>query len=164
MQQIGLFVDVSNLYHWINKKFNGRKLSYLKLLETVQGEDIVFRAFAYGLQLERESSGFITCIKHYGYDAKYKKPKTYEEDGIIKKKRTSWDVGITCDVARLVHKLDVVVIASSNGDLAPLVELVKEKGVKCIVYGCAISKELKVAADSFVEIDESLLEDRQEAE
>jgi uncharacterized LabA/DUF88 family protein len=163
MQQVGLFVDVSNLYHWINKKFNGRKLSYLKLLEHARGDDIIFRAFAYGFQLENESARFITCIGHFGYEPKYKKPKTYEVQGIVRQKKSSWDVGITCDVARLVHKLDVVVIASSSGDLTPLVEYIKERGVKCIVYGCGISKELKAAADAYVEITEDLLEDKQEA-
>lgn len=161
MGSVGVFVDIGNLYHCTNKKFGGRKLDYKKYLDSVVGEnDIIYRAIAYGIQVKDEASKFISCLRHYGYETKYRKPKVYKSEEKEVLRRVPWGVGIAMDVVRIVsnNKLDVVVLGSSEPELVDLVDWVKERGVKCIVASCGIPRELREAADLYVEIAEVLLE------
>lgn len=171
---VGVFADVSNLYYCIGKKFSGRKLAYDKYLKQAVGTHELYRAFAYGAQLNDEAVNFITCLRHFGYDTKYKKPKQYVAPSVAPNcpkcgeilpaekreiRKADWDVGIAMDVVRLIDRLDIVVIGSADGDLSPLVEWIKEKGRRCVVLACGISRDLKNVADHWTEIDEPLLED-----
>lgn len=160
MKTIGIFADVSNLYYCTGKRFPGRKLNYAKLKEVALGEDVLYRAFAYGLQLKDEATKFITCLKHFGFEPKYKTPRTFIKNENLEVRRTSWNVGITLDISRILtnNKLDVVVICSADSELVELVEYIKERGVKCVVIACGISKELKEIADQWIEITEDFLE------
>jgi uncharacterized LabA/DUF88 family protein len=161
LKMIGLFADVSNLYYCISRRFPNQKLDYQKYLELAAGDDTVYRAFAYGIQLKDEATKFITCLKHYGFEAKYKNPRLSNQKEY---KRTSWNVGIGMDVVRIIDKLDVVVIGSADAELAPLVELIKERGRRCHILACGISKELKTVADQYTEINESILKSATEPE
>jgi len=78
INRIGLFVDVSNLYYCILKRFNNRKLDYAKYMAAVKGKNNVYRAFAYGAQLDNEADLFINRLQEFGYFPKYKKPKQFE--------------------------------------------------------------------------------------
>jgi uncharacterized LabA/DUF88 family protein len=169
MNSIGVFADVGNLYHCVNKKYGGRKLDYKKYLESVVPDgDILYRAMAYGIQVKDEAAKFISCLRHYGFETKYRRPKIYRngEDGQETLRRIPWGVGIAMDVVRIVsnNKLDVVVIGSSEPELIDLVEWVKERGVKCIVASCGIPREIREASDLWVEIPEDLLEETTPAE
>ena len=157
---LALFCDVSNLYYCINKKFPNRKLDYEKYLKFNEDENILWRAIAYGLQLNKEANSFINCLKHFGYEPKYKKPRKYTdpETEQIKLKRISWNVGIALDVVRYHEKLDIVVLGSSDPELVDLIVWVKDQGIKCKVVSCGISKELKDVADEWIEITEEFLE------
>lgn len=157
---IALFADVGNLYYCVGKKFDSRKLDYAKYLKAVVGEDTLYRAFAYGTQLNDEAVRFITCLKHVGFEPKYKKPRP--ADSAKEGKRVDWNVGISMDVVRLIDRVDTVVLGSAEAGLVPLVEWVKEKGVRCHVRACGISRELKDAADEYVELEEDLLESKAE--
>lgn len=161
MRSIGVFVDVGNLYHCVNKKFEGRKLDYKKYLENViTDDDILYRAIAYGIQVKDEANKFISCLKHYGFEAKYRRPKIHKVDDKEVIRRIPWGVGIALDVVRIVsnNKLDVVVIGSSEPELVDLVEWVKERGVKCVVASCGIPREIREASDSWIELSENFLE------
>ena len=155
---IGLFADVSNLYYCVKKRFKDRKLDYSKFHDAVQNEQTMYRAYAYGLQVNNEAVKFITCLKHLGFDPRYRTPRTFEKDGKIEIKKTSWNVGIAMDVVRIIDKLDIVILGSSDADLAPLVCWIKERGVRCEIFACGISKELRDVADKWTEIEENLLE------
>src|SRR5436190_2371492 len=163
---VGVFVDVSNLYYCIGKKYR-RKLNYEKYLkQAINGQEL-YRAFAYGAQLNDKAVDFITCLRHYGYDPKYKKPKQYFTTNTLQtcpncnvklttdkkeNRKADWDVGIAMDVVRIIDRLDTVVIGSADGDLVSLVEWVKEKGRLCTVLACGISRDLKDVVDHWEEI------------
>lgn len=167
MNSVGVFVDVGNLYHCVNKKFNGKKLDYKKYLEGVVPEgDILYRGMAYGVQVKDEAVKFISCLRHYGYEPKYRRPKTYRSGEKETLRRIPWGVGISMDVVRIVsnNKLDVVVLGSSEPELIDLCEWVKERGVKCVVVSCGIPKEIREAADIWTEIPESFLEETDSTE
>ena len=154
MKRVGLFMDVSNLYHTIGKKFS-RKLHYRKYMDFVADLGEIQQAVAYGAQVSNEATKFITCLKEIGYMTKYKAPKAFA-DGSMK---ANWDVGITVDVITMLDKLDLVVLGSADGDFSDLVAYVQARGVSCVVLACNISYELKDIATKCIEIPESLLED-----
>lgn len=149
----GLFVDTSNLYYCIGKHFDKKKLDYKKYLENITKSDKIElqRAIAYGSQIENTAGGFINCLKHIGFETKYRRVK----DGAL---RVNWNVGITIDVIQMIEKLDLVILGSADGELIPLVEYITKRGVRCEILACGINKDLKTAATRFIEIGEELLE------
>jgi uncharacterized LabA/DUF88 family protein len=158
MKSLGVFVDVNNIYSCVNKRFEARKLDYQKYLSKtlsiLPGSDYgLYRAFAYGTQLQDEASVFINALRHYGFEPKYRTPKHFD-------RKVDWNVGISMDVVRVMDKLDIVVLGSSNADLVPLIDWTKERGILCIVHACNIPKALRDSADRWIEITEDLLEDR----
>ena len=102
---------------------------------------------AYGVQVKDEAVKFISCLRHYGYEPKYRRPKTYRNGEKETLRRIPWGVGISMDVVRIVsnNKLDVVVLGSSEPELIDLCEWIKERGVKCVVVSCGIPKETRDA-------------------
>lgn len=166
MKSIGIFVDVSNLYYCVGKKFDGKKLDYGKYTSAVTGpDDIVYRTIAYGMQIDTEATKFIACLKHLGFETKYKKPRVHQTtEGKAEVRRVPWNVGIAMDIVRIVsnNKLDEVIIGSADPELASLVEWIKERGIRCKILACGISKELKEVADEWKEITEELIENRDE--
>lgn len=165
MTNIAVFADISNLYYCIGRKFEGRKLDYEKLIEKVSELGTIQRAFAYGTQINTEASNFISCLRKLGWTTKYKQPKMSDAPGEERKviRKADWDVGIAMDAVRMADKVGVIVLCSSNPDLVPLVEWIKEQGIRCIILACGISRELKEVADQFSEIDSDLLEPLRDA-
>jgi len=162
-KRIGVFVDVSNLYYCISKKFDKRKLDYRKYMKFIQDFGSISHAIAYGAQLKNEAVGFIHCLKQIGFEPKYKSPKDYHNKDNFKRK-ADWDVGIAIDVVRMIDHLDMVILGTADGDLTPLVEWVKERGVEIVVLSCGISRELKDVANKYIEIPESMLEDARDVQ
>jgi len=156
-KRIGVFVDISNLYYCIGKKFDNRKLDYGNYLAFIKDMGDVQHAIAYGAQMGNEATGFIHCLRQLGFDPKYKTPKNYHNKTNFKRK-ADWDVGIAMDIVRMIDRLDLIILGTADGDLTPLVEWAKERGVDVIILACGISRELKDAATKYIEIPESMLE------
>lgn len=157
LRRLGIFVDVSNLYYCVGKKWEGRKLNYEKYLEVAQGDSIRIRATAYGAQIADEAANFISALKHFGYETKYQQPKISRGSEGEKIRKADWDVGIAMDVVRIVHRLDVVVLGTADPDMVPLVKYIQEKGTVARIIACGINRELKDVADSFLEVNEDML-------
>jgi len=158
---VGVFVDVGNLYHCVSKKFDGAKLNYKMYLDNVVSDgDIIYNATAYGVQVKDEAAKFIACLRHFGYEPKYRRPRIFQSQGRDQVRRIPWSVGISMDIVRIVssNKLDTVVLGSSEPEFVDLVNWVKERGVRCIVASCGIPKTIREAANDHIEITESYLE------
>jgi uncharacterized LabA/DUF88 family protein len=160
-KQIGVFIDVSNLYYCINKKYKGRKLNYKKYLEYIQGLGDVAIANAYGAQVKNQAAGFIHMLKQIGFTPKYQTPKSFTEHGQIIKK-ADYDVKIAVDILEAAENLDMVVLGSADSDFIPLVLKLKEKQKRVIIFACKISGDFKTIGECCVEIPESLLEKKDE--
>lgn len=159
MRNVGVFADISNLYHCVGKKFPNRKLDYSKLRDLIVGDDILFRAIAYGVQTHNEASKFIEKLRRFGYEPKYKQVRVIQNgDEEPKYIKTNWNVGMTLDVMLMLDKLDVAILCSSDPELVPLVEFIKARGLKCVVASAGISRDLRIAASSYIELDDSVLE------
>ena len=152
-RKIGIFVDVSNIYYCINKKFGtSNKLDYKKFYDYVKSFGEIQQATAYGLQSRHQAIPFIACLKDTGFNTKYMEPDA--------KKRNSWNVGIAIDIVQSIDKLDMIILSSSDNNLQPAVSWALNKGVDVIVLATGISRELKDSASRFIEIPESMLEER----
>ena len=157
-KRIGVFVDVSNLYYCISKKFQDRKLDYAKYWDFIKELGDIQQAIAYGAQVNNEASNFIYCLKQVGFLTKYKSPKSYSHQANFKRK-ADWDVGIAIDIVNMIDRFDMIILGTADGDLVPAVEWAQQRGVDVVVFACGISRDLKNIARQFIEIPESLLEE-----
>lgn len=160
MKRIGVFVDVSNLYYCIGKKYDYRKLDYRKYLDFIGDLGEIVKSIAYGSQMSDEAIGFIHCLEKVGFQTKFKPVKTYSPDS---RRKADWDVGIAMDIVRMVDRFDMLILGTADGDLEPVVKWATEQGVDVIVLACGVSRELKTRATKYIEIPESLLEPANEA-
>lgn len=162
---VAVFADVSNLYHSIDRKFLGRKLDFCKLIERAGEFGTVVRAFAYGSQVAQEAETFIGLLRNFGWTPKFKQPRMSEVQGESKKviRRAEWDVGIAMDAVRMSKKVQVAVLCSSDTDLIPLLDWLKDEGVICVVLACGVPRELRERADKCFEIDDLLFDKKETA-
>lgn len=156
-RKIGLFVDISNVYYCVGKKYDGRKVNYYAYMEYVQSLGNITKAYAYGSQMGSEATKFIGRLEHIGFTARYKKPKTYHGPDEFRRK-ADWDVGIAVDMISMINEYDTVLLASADGDMVPAVKFLIDRQKKVIVLACGISKDLRYAATDCIEIPESMLE------
>ena len=159
MKRILVCMDVSNLYYCIGKKFNGRRLDYAKYLEYIKDFGEMQKMIAYGAQIGKEANAFIHCLRKLGFETKYKAPKVFRNREQTRHK-ADWDVGIAMDIVNLVllGSVDMVILGTADGDLAPCVEWARARGVDVVILSCGIARELKKTATKFIEIPESFLE------
>ena len=160
MKRILICADVSNLYYCIGKSFEGRRLDYGKYIASIRDLGDIQKLIAYGAQMGKEASAFIHCLKKLGFETKYKEPKVFRSGGHVRRK-ADWDVGIAMDIVNAIEmkSVDMVVLGSADGDLAPCVDWARARGVDVLVVACGIARELKKSATAFIEIPESYLED-----
>lgn len=155
-KQIGIFIDVSNLYYCIGKKFGlDKKLDYTKYQAYIKDLGIIQQATAYGSQSEESAQKFILCLKHMGYNTKFQK---------LSNQRINWGCGITVDIVESISRFDLIIIGSSDPNLKSVIEWSQAKGVDVILLACGISKALKSVASRVIEIPESMLESPHELE
>jgi uncharacterized LabA/DUF88 family protein len=158
-KRVGVFVDVSNLYYCIGKKFKYRKLDYRNFLKYIEPFGDLTQMIAYGAQMNDEAQDFVYFLRSLGFTTKWKTPKSYKNNNELKRK-ADWDVGIVIDIVEMIDRLDLVILATADGDMVPCVEWLKKHGIPCIVIASKISKDLRDASSKWVEIPESLLEDK----
>lgn len=161
MKRIGVFVDVSNIYYCIGKKYEYRKLDYRKYLDFVRDFGDLVKIIAYGSQMTNEAAGFIHCLQKVGFQTKFKGVKTFTQ-GQEQKRKADWDVGITMDIVSMIDRFDMIILGTADGDLEPVVDWATRRGVDVVVLACGISRDLKDKATQYIEIPESLLEEQSE--
>jgi len=71
-------------------------------------------------------------------------------------KKADWDVGLAVDAIKTSEIVDVVIVASGDGDYVPLVEYLKNQGrrVEVFAFGKSASAKLKESADEFVDLSD----------
>lgn len=149
--KVCVFVDVSNQFYNINKKWPHRKLNYKVYFEVCKKYGEVTRAFAYGTQVERAASKFISCLHHIGYEPNFREvePNNWY----------CWDVGLTIEIVnQIIHKrCDAIIIGSTNRVLIQTINWAKAQGIRVIVVACGINNEIRETCE-WEEIDKSMLE------
>lgn len=159
-RNVGVFVDIISQFNSVNMLYRGRKLDYEKYLTKSTEQGCIYRAFGYGAQITNEAHAFITCLRTLGYEPKYVQARQFGERSEIR--RTDRTMDLVTDIIRILEKLDVVIIGTSNPMIVPIIEFIKERGIKVIVFSCNIPRELKESADLWWEITEDYLEIKKE--
>ena len=153
--RVGVFVDVQNMFYAAKDRYGGR-VDYIKLLDLIVGPRYLIGAYAYIVQIpEIDQAPFLSLLEHNGYTIKSKDLRL-RGDGSAK---GDWDVGIAVDVVSMLGSLDVVILASGDGDFCPLAELIKQqnKRVEVVAFEHNTSMDLQQIADQFYPIGDELL-------
>jgi len=152
---VGVFVDVQNMFYAAKDRYS-RRVDYIKLLDLIVGPRQLIVAYAYVVQIpEINQSGFLSLLEHNGYTIKSKELRL-RGDGTAK---GDWDVGIAIDIVTMLNVLDVVILASGDGDFCALAELIKwqNKRVEVVAFEHNTSMDLQRIADQFFPIGDDLL-------
>lgn len=151
--RVGVFVDVQNLYYSA-KNLYGAFPNYKAMVEEVSHDRQLVCAFAYVVSANiPKQEDFFEALRSSGIEVKQKELQIFP--GGIKK--GNWDVGIAVDILRYMERVDVVILASGDGDFTELLEYLKNQGVKTEVmsFGRTTSKRLVDEADEFVDLDKN---------
>jgi uncharacterized LabA/DUF88 family protein len=158
LQKVAVFVDVQNIYYTTRQAF-GAHFNYREFWNEVTSGREVVKATAFAIARDDgKQKQFQGILRSIGFEVKLK-PFIQRSDGSAK---GDWDVGITLDVIDQADQVDVIVLASGDGDFDMLVQRVIQRyGVSVEVYGVAslTAASLIDSASRFVEIRDHLLLD-----
>ncbi len=150
-QRVAVLIDVQNLYYSA-KNLYGAKVNFKEVLKSAIAGRNLIRAFAYVVKTKTgEERPFFNALKRLGIEIRIRPLQEY----IGGLKKGDWDVGITVDAIRISSSVDVIVLASGDGDFLQLVEYLKNQGkkVEIIAFGKTTSSKLKNIADEFIDMD-----------
>jgi uncharacterized LabA/DUF88 family protein len=149
-KNVAMFVDVANMYY--AARGQDVDVDYVALLKhATKGRDLI-RAYAYtGLDPENENQRkFIDFLGKNGYKPVVKDIRKFG-DGRMK---ANLDIELVVDLFRLADRMDIAVIVSGDGDFAPAIKALQDKGVRCevISFKPNTSSDLVAVADDFMDI------------
>ena len=149
-KNVAMFVDVANMYY--AARGQDVDVDYVALLKhAAKGRDLI-RAYAYtGLDPENENQRkFIDFLAKNGYKPVIKDIRKFG-DGRMK---ANLDIELVVDLFRLADRMDIAVIVSGDGDFAPAIRALQDKGVRCevISFKPNTSSDLIAVADEFMDI------------
>jgi len=152
-QRVGILIDVQNLYHSAKNLF-GARVNFKEILKLAVSQRNLIRVFAYVVRTKTgEEKPFFEALIKLGIETRVKDLQEFY--GGMKK--ADWDVGIVIDAIRITPSIDVLVLASGDGDFISLVEYLKNQGkrVEVIAFGRSSSLKLKEVADEFIDLEKS---------
>jgi len=150
-QRVEVLIDVQNLYYSARNLY-GKKVNFGEVLkEGVAGRKFI-RAFAYVVRTKTgEEKPFFDALTKLGIETRVRDLQEFYGGA----KKADWDVGIVIDAIRTAASLDVIILASGDGDFIPLVDYLKNQGkrVEILSFGKTTSLKLKETADEFIDLD-----------
>lgn len=152
-QRVGVFVDVQNLYYSARNIY-GSRVNFAEILQTAVAGRKLIRAIAYVVQADMpEEHTFFEALEKAGFEVKRKELQTFAGGH----QKGDWDVGIAMDIIKQMSKLDVVVLASGDGDFVPLLEYLQMTGqlTETVAFGKSCSGKIKELTDHFIDLDEA---------
>ncbi|MFI8745037.1 NYN domain-containing protein [Pseudomonas sp. NPDC077186] len=155
MKKIAVFADVQNLYYTV-RQAHGCHFDYAAFWADVSRQGQIVEAYAYAIERgDAKQQQFQQILRKLGFTVKLK-PYIQRSDGSAK---GDWDVGICIDVLDAAERVDVVVLASGDGDFDLLLERVRQRGTEAIAYGVPglTAQSLIRAASRYVPIEGALL-------
>lgn len=153
-QRIGLLIDIQNLYYSARVLY-GRKVNFKNLLASAVENRKLIRAIAYGISTEEaQEEKFFDALEKLGFEVKTKDLQIFAGG----QKKGDWDVGIAIDAIKLSKSVDVIILASGDGDYVPLVEYIQST-TGCRVEGVAFaestSTRLIESLDDFLNLSDN---------
>ena len=150
--RVGIFVDVSNMYHSAKNLYKAR-VNFGELLKLTTANRELVRAIAYVVKSDtEEEKAFFSALEKAGYELKSKDLQIFP--GGMKK--GDWDVAIAIDAITISKLVYVVVIVSGDGDYEPLVDYLKFNGTIVEVAGFhrSTSARLIESANNYLDLEE----------
>ncbi|MBT4856604.1 NYN domain-containing protein [Candidatus Uhrbacteria bacterium] len=151
-RRVGVFIDVQNMYYSARNLFN-RKVNFPKIVSETVGDQELIRAIAYTVATESgDENAFFEALEKAGIDVIAKDLIEYDSGA----KKGDWDVGIAIDIVRSLDMLDVVVLASGDGDFSPLGDYVRGRGriFHVVSFRESTSSELLDIADAYTNMSD----------
>jgi uncharacterized LabA/DUF88 family protein len=156
MEKVAIFVDVQNIYYTVKERFN-RHFNYSIFFEKATSGRKLVKATAYAIDRGDEKQiKFQQILKNLGFEIKLK-PYIQRNDGSTK---GDWDVGITVDMLDIADKVQVIVLASGDGDFDIAVQQLRNKhhvNVEVFGVGHLTASSLIEVSTRFVPINEKFL-------
>ena len=156
MDRIAVFADVQNIYYTVKEKHQSHFDYTAFLKEVATGRQLV-KAIAYATDRgDEKQRQFQQILKRIGFEVKLQ-PFIQRADGSTK---GDWDVGIAVDMLEYANRVDTIILASGDGDFAPVVaRVMDEYKVAVEVYGVEglTANHLINTATEFVPIQGNLL-------
>ncbi len=149
-QRVGVLVDVQNLYHSAKHLYKA-KVNFKEVLKTAVSKRNLIRAFAYVVRTKTgEEKPFFEALGNLGIETRVKDLQEFYGGA----KKADWDIGIAIDAIRIAPSVDVLVLASGDGDFVLLVEYLKNQGkrVEVMAFERSSSSDLKDVADEFIDL------------
>lgn len=156
MERVAIFVDVQNIYYTVKQNYNCH-FNYNAFWADVTSKRELIKAIAYAIDKgDKQQIQFQQILKRIGFEVKLK-PFIQRSDGSSK---GDWDIGITLDMLDYAKDVDVVVLASGDGDFALVIDKIRnEYNVLVEVYGVPklTAPALIRSATRFIPIENNLL-------
>ena len=140
MKKLALYVDAQNLWHAARNygnvvgvpnaraDYEALLVAVIKFAKTRLGTDVeIVRQVCYSVSRKR-ALRFSQALGRLGYDVR---------DHILKSETDAfdWDTQIAADAIRDAPLVDLVIIVSGDGDLAPVLQAVREQGTDAVGAG-----------------------------
>jgi uncharacterized LabA/DUF88 family protein len=160
MEKVALFVDVQNIYYTVRERY-GSHFNYGYFWNQATSGRTVIRAIAYAIDRgDPKQMKFQQILRNMGFEVRLK-PFIQRGDGSTK---GDWDVGITVDMLDYAESVDVIVLASGDGDYDLVVERIRQKfKIPVEVFGVPelTASSLIEASTRYFPIDENYLLNKQ---
>lgn len=152
--RVGVFVDSLNIYCGCRDTW-GRVIDHDKLMQAALVGHKRRCAIVYGINFGERMAKWTRAVERAGFEVKTKDPVRNSEGQV----KADWDTDIIVDVWRMLHKLDIVVLATGDGDFCTLIARCQKRGKVVRVIGVerVVSKSLKKLVDEFVPVTEDML-------
>ena len=153
-QRVGIFIDTQNLYHGAKNLYRA-KVNFNNIINDILADRNLIRAIAYVINTDsQEERNFFDALGKIGIETKIKDIQIFSSGS----KKADWDVGLAIDAIRLAPKLDVVIIASGDGDFVHLVQYLQGTfgcRVEVVAFGKSASSLIREYADEFIDLSEN---------
>jgi uncharacterized protein (TIGR00288 family) len=150
-QRVGILIDVANLYHSAKNLYSAR-VNFGEILKQAVSKRNLIRVFAYVVRTKTgEEKPFFEALTKLGIETRIKDLQEFYGG----QKKADWDVGIVIDAIRMAPSVDVIVLASGDGDFISLIEYLKNQGkrTEVMAFGRSASSHLKEVADEFIDLE-----------
>jgi len=147
-----VFIDVQSLYRSAKNLYKAR-VNFKEVVKAAVASRRLIRSFAYVVRTKTgEEKPFFEALVKLDIETRIRDLKEFY--GGLKK--ADWDVGIVIDAVRTAPSVDVIVLASGDGDFVPLVEYLKNQGkkVEIAAFNHSASAELIASADEFIDLED----------
>jgi uncharacterized LabA/DUF88 family protein len=130
-KRTAVFVDGSNLYHVSTRNLKW-KVDSSKLIATLLNPIVEQLADAHWYQCNLETStadsGFLKFLAHQGFVIHSKPIKTLQGPNNELFQKGNMDIEITTDILLNYHQFDKIILITSDGDFAYLIQALRNLG------------------------------------